>query len=137
MNPNQQPQGQGENPFLKILQQHQAQMPSGGDGVNPLAGILGGAGAPQQAPAQPAGPGGMAQELPDVGQKGVTGDSTKPLIAAMQALHAYIADSTDRKDIAVVRSVMSLLTNLIQRDQQRGYQMDQQNQAQAQVPPQQ
>lgn len=112
-----------DNPFLKILQQQAQQggMPGGGQGNSPE-----GLGTP------PTQPGGQAMATaPDSGMPGETADSTKPLIQAMNALHGFIAQSTDKQDIAVVRSLMILLGKVIQKDQEKSMQSDQQGAAPA------
>ena len=108
-----------DNPFLKLLEQSRAQQGSMGGGM------------PQGAPMPSGEEGDPVAEMPNVGEKGVTGDSTKPLTQAIQAVHAYIADSTDRKTITIARSVISLLVRLIQEDQQSAARLDQQSQQQA------
>ncbi len=52
-------------------------------------------------------------------QPGKTGDITKPLLGAISQLHGFIASATDPEDIQMVRQIVSILTNLIQRDQER------------------
>jgi hypothetical protein len=83
-----------------------------------------------QAPATPptpqVGPDGMP--LNDATQPGKTGDSTRPLLGAISQLHQFIAMSTDPQEIQMIRQVVSMLTNLIQKDQQRSSQMMQQQQ---------
>ena len=107
-----------QNPFLQILQQARSQQPGMGMGHG-MAGAM--------AAQQSAVPMAEGEELPPtVDQKGITGDSTKPLLQAAQAIHAYIADSTDRSNIAVARSVLTLLASLVNQDQQQASQMDQQ-----------
>lgn len=55
----------------------------------------------------------------DDSQKGVNPGGTKFVLGAIQQLNNFITDATDRSDIATVRSVITLLTRLIQKDQER------------------
>ena len=117
-----------QNPFLDILQQ--GQQGGGQTGGMMSGGMMGGMQLPPpQLPPQPQG-----GVMPDVRQPGVTGDATKPLIQAAQALHQYIATSQDNNDIAAVRSIMGVLTSLIQRDQERASKMDERVMQQGQAP---
>lgn len=99
------------NPFLDLINNRQGQ-PTQGAGVN-AGGVLrllenGASQQPQLTP---------GQEPPEVTQAGVTGDQTKPLIMALNALHQFIASSGDRADIGIARSIMNVLTGLIRRNQ--------------------
>jgi hypothetical protein len=69
--------------------------------------------------------GGQPQGTPVASQPGETGDSSKPLMQAVQALYNYIASISDMKEIAMVRSLINLITQLIQRDQMRATQQPQ------------
>lgn len=101
-----------QNPFQFLIN---GQQPRGGMPPMPQGGPQGG---------QPSGPAIMGGQpatppTPDAMQPGKTGDYTKPLLMAISALHSYMAAITDPQEIDLVRKVVSLLTNLIQRDQQR------------------
>ena len=113
-----------QNPFLEILQQNQGQNQQPGMGGGDMSGMM----AAQQA--MPQGEEGEEQGMqmlpPDPGLPGETGDSTKPLVQALQAVHNYIAASTDKTTISLARSVLTLLIRLIQQDQDRASQLDNQ-----------
>ncbi len=99
------------------------------DANSPMAQMMGGQqetpqGQPQMLP----------ENMPEALQPGKTGDSTKPLLMAISALHGYIAASTDPGEVALIRKVVSLLTNLIQRDQEKSTAMMQQQIQQPQAP---
>ena len=92
---------------------------------NPFAGLIKGFGPkgqesapaqapqPQQAPSQ-----GTAADVPENQlEQGVNTGTTKPLLSALQGLHAYIAESQDPTEIRIARNIISLLSQLIQRDQ--------------------
>jgi len=64
--------------------------------------------------------------VPEELQPGKTGDNTKPLLMAIQALHNYIAASTDQGTIQLVRNLISALTQLVARDQKMSEQAKQQ-----------
>ena len=90
---------------------------------NPFAGLIKGFGpkAPESAPAP------QPQQTPSQGtpadmpenqlEQGVNTGTTKPLLSALQGLHAYIAESQDPTEIRIARNIISLLSQLIQRDQ--------------------
>lgn len=113
MDPNaQQPMNLDQNPFEAILAQggqQQAPQPA----PQPIA--------PQVAPDTD-----EALLGPDELQPGKTGDNTKPLLGAIQNLHAYIAASADQGTIQLVRNLISALTQLVARDQKAGEQLAQQ-----------
>jgi len=117
-----------ENPFASIF----------AEGGQPNAQPVPQAAPPQTAPAQAPqgmpmqGAGGEQMMGPDELQPGKTGDNTKPLLGAIQALHNYIAGSTDQGTIQLVRNLISALTQLVARDQQAGEQLAQQQMAQMQ-----
>ena len=103
---------------------------------NPFASIFAQGQAPA-APVQPAPTGqmmqggiqGQGEEVmmgPEELQPGKTGDNTKPLLGAIQNLHAYISASSDPGTIRLVRNLISALTQLVARDQKQGEQMAQQ-----------
>jgi len=95
---------------------------------NPFEAIMGkiqGQGASQQpSPVQSGPTGGMPQQgqVPEdptnPAVPGQTGDNTKPLIMAIQALHNYIAMSTDIRTQNIVRNLIAMLTSLVSKDQQ-------------------
>lgn len=101
---------------------------------NPFTAILKGGAAPtaqpmpQMAPQGPAQGGGMAPQMmkamqggqmpQDQTQQGANPGTSKFLMQAMQALHGFIGESQDRQEIAIGRSIMQLLSRLIERDQQ-------------------
>lgn len=88
--------------------------------ANPFSSIIRMQGEQQQE----AGP----QNAPNVGMqtedesnqlaKGQTGDNSQNLMRALQALHKYIADSTDPSEISMGRGIILLLSKLIEKDQQ-------------------
>lgn len=117
-----------DNPFLKVLQQQAQNNPMAGGGMPQAGGDQTGQPVQPDAGGMDAGAaGGATAPMPDSSQPGQTADSTKPLLQAMTALHGFIAQSTDKQDIAVVRSLMTLLGKVIQRDQLKASQMDQQS----------
>lgn len=81
---------------------------------NPFAGITS---QPQGQPQQ--------QGVPVASQPGESGDNLKDLIGAINSLHNYITNVTDMKEIGMIRSIISLLTGLAQRDQQNALQKPQ------------
>ncbi|MCK9371237.1 hypothetical protein M0R04_15095 [Candidatus Dojkabacteria bacterium] len=109
--------------MMQSLQGAPEGAPTGGlsDG-NPFAGLIKGfkpAGqeqAPVQAPQAPSQgtPAGMEENQL---QQGVNTGTTKPLLSALQGLHAYIAESQDPQEIRIARNIIALLSQLIQRDQ--------------------
>lgn len=113
---------------------------------NPFEGMFGGGGqgAPQGMPqggGQPPVSGGPAEEqaegemdmdpaqiakmqaMQDPRQNpllpGANPGGSKFLVGAIQQLHGYIGESTDRNEIATARAIISLLTKLIDKDQQK------------------
>lgn len=121
-----------QNPFEQIVG-GQAPQGVGGPagmpmGVPPQALQAMQGGQPQAPQQMPGGAMGAEEtQMPeDVTQPGINPGGTKPLIVAMQNLHAFITDANDPTDISTVRSIMSLLTRLINNDQQRQTQTDQQ-----------
>lgn len=131
------------NPFEQILGGLGAGVQGGGKPpVDPSAmmGILGGSGQAPQAPQGPVGPQGamqtpeMAGMMPEALQPGKTGDGAKALLGAIQNLHNYLAYSTDGKEINMIRQLISMLTQLVARDQTRAAQSLEENQAPATPP---
>jgi hypothetical protein len=126
------PQGQDignpqfdQNPFEAIINGGQGQDMGGGatggphmmPGGQPMGGDLPPMGAADaESPAESTAPG---EEVEDAGQKGVNPGGTKFVLGAIQQLNNFITDSTDRAEIATIRSVITLLTRLVQRDQER------------------
>lgn len=106
MNPN-----QSGNPYLEMLQRTGGQGPqtsAPAAGPSAMAQALSQqAGAGPQAPQQPGQPGAGA---PQAG-------TTKILLSAVQALHGFTQQATDQQEVAVVRSMIVILNQLIQRDQ--------------------
>ena len=100
--------------------QDNQQQPMGGQAggfnpdQNPFAGIT------SQPQGQP-----QPQGTPIASQTGESGDHLKNLIQAINSLHNYITDVTDMKEIGVIRSIIQLLTQLAQRDQQNALQKPQ------------
>jgi hypothetical protein len=102
-----------KNPFEDLV--NKAKMsPNQNTGGSPtgMAGALaaqaGGASAKSTAP---------ADATNDVTQPGVNPGTSKPLLSALSSLHQFITAATDPSEIALVRSIIVLLTQLIQRDQ--------------------
>lgn len=117
-----------QNPFLQILQQSKSQNPSMGMGQGMAPAMA----AQQAMPQGQVGPDG--EMIPGVETKGVTADATKPLIQAAQAIHNFISEATNREDIAIGRSILTLLAKLLNQDQQRASQVDQQGPEQGIAP---
>lgn len=105
------------NPFTSLMAQGQS-----------------GAGQPQSAPQSPDASQGGFQQVPqgmeqaammggvqnpdDQLQKGQGAGSSKFLLGAAQQLQGYISESQNRDEIAIARSILQLLTKLIDRDQE-------------------
>jgi len=131
-----------QNPFEAILSQQGGGAPPGGGAMPPEAMMEAMAsksgGAPMGGGASPialrSGMAGQEQPImgPDEIQPGKTGDNTKPLLMAIQALHNYIASSSDQGTIQLVRNLISALTQLIARDQKAGEGLAQQQNTQIQ-----
>lgn len=107
-----------QNPFEQILAQlkqqgGQTQLPTGGgaDAAAPQGGQL--------PPNITMGPDGQPQQVPDATQPGINPGTTKFLLSALQQLQQFIGAATDRDEIAVGRSIIMLLTKLINNDQTR------------------
>lgn len=85
---------------------------------NPFEGIINGSQGPQ-APQAPQGgmPAGMVDPN-DSSISGQTGDSSKPLIVAIKALHDYIAMSTDVRTQNMIRNLITMLNQLMTKEQQ-------------------
>lgn len=81
---------------------------------NPFAGIT------SQPQAQP-----QPEGTPVASQAGESGDNLGELIKAINSLHNYITNVTDMKEIGVIRSIIQLLTQLANRDQQNALQKPQ------------
>lgn len=123
----QQPQQGGgnfdQNPFADLMESKAS--PASAMGQQQMGALMSApqAGAPQAGmPQAQGGQSGQPMEMPmgmQALQAGKTGDSTKPLLGAIAQLHGYIAAITDPEEIQMVRQIVSLLTNLIQRDQER------------------
>lgn len=84
-------------------------------------------GGPQQPgqPIPPQGPMGMQKPEPSVLERGQTGDATKPLLMAVQNLHAYMAMVTQPQEVTAIRNIISMLVNIISRDQAQAAQAPQ------------
>jgi hypothetical protein len=79
---------------------------------NPFAGIIN-----QSAGASRGGmPAGMTDPT-DPSVPGQTGDSSKPLIIAIKSLHDYIAMSTDVRTQNMIRNLISMLNQLVSKEQ--------------------
>ena len=129
MQPNQ--PGQEQNPFLELLAQRRTQggqQPQGDmSGIGGQDAMMPGLGIAEQMMQQPESSQ-QNQPLDPTSastQKGQTGDTTKFLTQAMSAIHNFLAQSTDRGNVAIGRSIIGLLSQLIMRDQQRAGQTDQ------------
>lgn len=130
--------GQGQNPFLQLLQKLQSQGPQA-PGQNPpgmaMASHMGtpAGGSPVGAGGPMGAPGGMpGQEVQDATLPGQNPGVSKNLMSAMQQLHGAITVMTDPQEIQMIRSIIVLLNQLIQRDQQ--VQAQQTGQGQPQQP---
>lgn len=121
----QQPQGQpiGDEAGFSLGQQFD---------TNPFESITQGIGRQQAGQGQPmtqggqpapqeAGQGAMQPMDPkqDQFQRGSNPGGSKFLLGAVQQLQNYIAESTERDEIAIARSVVQLLTKLIAKEQQK------------------
>lgn len=89
---------------------------------NPFEGLF----QQNQAPQQPQDPQAQIQALQDQQDPkknqllpGANPGTSKFLLGAIQQLQGFIADSTERDEIAIGRSVIQLLTRLVAKDQQR------------------
>jgi len=126
--------GEGANPFEDILAQfgaQQQQAPEGATQPTPEAMAAMGGGQPGGGP-EVGGMGGgqqaiqktqqidpqTGQPIEDQTQKGTLTGTSKFLVGAIQQLQGYLQASDDRDDIATGRSVITLLTRLIDKDQQ-------------------
>lgn len=123
---------QGEqNPFLAILAQRRSQGGQqggmGGETGMPSAMAAQGAIPPEGQPQN----GNMIMQpaTPPSDQRGQTGDVTKPLVQAASAIHTFLAQSTDKQDVLIGRSIIALLSQLILRDQKKAGENDQRMQA--------
>lgn len=135
MNPNvgQPSGGIAPNPFTQFLQKYQQQHPTGQPGQNQP-------GADGQPPAQPGGnpisalaqagqqaggagqasglPGVQQPQIEDAAMPGQNPGVSKNLIQAANALHGAIASMTNPREIQMIRSILIMLSQLIQADQQ-------------------
>jgi hypothetical protein len=125
----------GNNPFLSRLNQLAGQQGNSqpAPGVNAAAmqsalGAQAGQSNPNQAngPQTPQSPAQAAAAAPQ-GQPGQPGQpggagTTKILLTAMQALHQFTLQGADPQEVAVVRSMIVILNQLIQRDQMNAQQ---------------
>lgn len=109
-----------QNPFEQMIAQSAAgQQPSMQN--MPQQGM-----SPQGQMPQQESPTGDMGEQPEALQMGKTGDNTRPLLGAITQLHQFIASSTSPEEINIVRQIVSLLTRLVSRDQEKSGQMMQQ-----------
>jgi len=118
------PTGQGGNPYLQVLSQMQGNQ--GGFAGSPVGATGNGGGMPTSASKPNVGvavPGGIPP--PTGGQLGGTPGmaggqgTTKILISALQALQQFTQVAGDPQEQAIVRSIITLLSGLIQRDMSR------------------
>lgn len=109
--------GNGEfdqNPFAALLAQAQ-----GGGQPQPQPGAeQGGFQQVPQGMEEAAAMGGVMAPEDDQLQKGGGAGASKFLLGAAQQLQGYISESTERDEIAIARSILQLLTKLIDRDQE-------------------
>jgi hypothetical protein len=130
------PSGQGpggaNNPFLQFVQQLQSQRgnapgqnmpaPSGQPpavpGGAPVSALQQAQGAAGQAPGLPGVQQNPMQQVQDAAIPGENPGVTKNLLQAANALHGAIAQLTNPGEIQAIRSILMILTQLIQRDQQ-------------------
>jgi hypothetical protein len=119
------PQAGGQNPYLAFL----AKMGQGGQGGMPAG--MPPQGAPQgqpgiggpQAPVTPQMPQGVPVGQPGVAQPGMGEPSTghtKQLLGAMSQLHQAMTTMVDPAEQKLMRTIIILLTRLIENDQKRG-----------------
>lgn len=113
------PQAPGQNPGAGAMMQHMTP-PGGGSqpGGAPVSALAQAQGAAQGgAPA--GGAPGMAPQ-PDIEDAAIPGQNpgiSKNLMGAMNQLHGAITEMTDPDEIRMIRSIIVLLNQLIQRDQ--------------------
>lgn len=125
-----QQQGQGQNPYLALLSKLQSQQApqAPNQSTSMIQHLMGQGGqAPQMPgsnPAQAGGgmppqAGGGAQQ-PDIEDAAIPGQNpgiSKNLLGAMSQLHGAITQMTDPEEIRMIRSIIIMLNQLIQRDQ--------------------
>jgi len=87
---------------------------------NPFMGMIGG-GQQSQMSQQPAqqvnGQMENGKPIPNQLERGQTGDKSQPIMSAIQQLNRYVAESTDRDEIRTVRGLITVLTELLAREQ--------------------
>lgn len=118
------------NPFLQLLSKLQSQGTQQAPGNNPgMQAMLqrvtqpaGASPAPQTSPpgGAPVGAdqGTQPTGIEDAAIPGSNPGTTKQLLQAANALHGAITQMSDPQEIQMIRSILMLLSNLIQRDQQ-------------------
>jgi len=100
------------NPFAGVLSQIQSQ-------GQPMGGMMGGGGQPPQAP--PAMPQMMGGQKPPPNQlvPGEEGGNSQFLVATMQQLQRYITAEDDSNNIMIARSIIGLITKLLDKEQKQ------------------
>ena len=117
MNPN---QGQPQNPFVALLQKLQgqgSQSPGQSMGQQSMD-VSSAMGLPTTGVSGAASPMGGQQEIEDAAMPGQNPGVSKQLMGAMNQLHQAITTMTDPQEIRMIRSILILLGQLIQRDQE-------------------
>lgn len=148
MSPKQQQYSLGDpnldkNPFEGILAQLQSRQSAGGQpspimqGLPPAGGTPAG-GPPPQMMAQTMAGGKQPKMPPNQLNPGEDSGNSQELLSAIQQLQRYIVAESDPNNITVVRSIISLIAKLVQKDQEQQAAMIPQHQQQleAMQPPQ-
>lgn len=108
----------GQNPFASMIDELKNRQPNN-PGQQPANPVAGAAALTKQA-GGPSAVGGAAAQ-PDLSQDptqpGSNPGTSKPLLQALNALHQFITTASDPSEIALVRSIIVLVTQLVQRDQ--------------------
>lgn len=134
MDQNQNPLGNPQldgNPFQGILAQIQSRQSAGGQPPQgmPMQGTPPAGGPPPQMMAQMMA-GGKPKMPPNQLNPGEDSGNSQELLSAIQQLQRYIVAESDPNNITVVRSIISLITKLVQKDQEQQAAMIPQHQQQ-------
>ncbi len=116
-----QPQQPGaqQNPFLAFLAKQQAQgAQSPNQNMPASAQAASGMSIPGGAPVGAAPAGAQEPDIDDAAMPGQNPGVSKNLLGALNQLHGAITIMTDPQEIRMVRSIIVLLTQLVQRDQE-------------------
>lgn len=113
MQPGEPQVGQPQNPFLQMLSKLQSGSP---DSPNQNTSAM--AGMPKAPAMSSPTPGAQQPDIEDAALPGQNPGITKNLVGAMSQLHVAITTMTDPQEIRILRSIIVLLNQLIQRDQE-------------------